>query len=136
VPARASSRRAAAATAKAIDPFELAIGGCGWFPPHGKPKVLWIGIDDLEARLHKLQDALQERCADAGFDRDERSFHPHLTIARLRSPAGSRDLAETHKAHGFTSQRLAVSEVVVFRSELLHEGSKHTAISRHKLGGE
>jgi 2'-5' RNA ligase len=127
--------QAAAAAAAAIEPFELTIGGCGWFPPHGKPKVLWIGIDDPDSRLRELQDALQARCAEAGFQRDERAFHPHLTIARLRSPAGSRHLAETHKAHGFPSQRLTVSELVVFRSELLRDGSKHTAISRHDLGG-
>jgi len=127
--------QAAAAAAAAIEPFELTIGGCGWFPPHGKPKVLWIGIDDPAGRLRKLQDALQARCAEAGFERDERAFHPHLTIARLRSPAGSRHLAETHKAHGFPSQQLTVSDMVVFRSELLRDGSKHTAISRHKLGG-
>ena len=126
---------AAAATAKAIAPLELTIGGCGWFPPHGKPKVLWIGIDDPDGQLRNLQDALQEKCAEAGFDCDERLFHPHLTIARLRSAEGSRQLAETNKSLGFPSQRLAVSEVVVFRSELLRDGSKHTAISRHKLGG-
>ena len=127
--------QAAAAAAAATEPFELTVGGCGWFPPHGKPKVMWIGIEDPDARLRQLHDALQERCAEAGFDRDGRPFHPHLTIARLRSPAGSRHLAETHKAHGFPAQRLRVSELVVFRSELLREGSKHTAISRHKLGG-
>src|SRR3954466_13038553 len=26
--------------------FEIRIGGCGAFPPRGKPSVLWIGIED------------------------------------------------------------------------------------------
>ena len=33
--------------AKRLDPFEIEIGGCGSFPPRGKPKVLWIGIAEL-----------------------------------------------------------------------------------------
>ena len=27
-----------------INPFDLIISGCGTFPPHGRPKVLWIGV--------------------------------------------------------------------------------------------
>src|SRR6266446_5707303 len=35
---------AVAAAAHTIDPFDLIVSGCGTFPPHGRPKVLWIGV--------------------------------------------------------------------------------------------
>src|SRR5207245_10743696 len=41
-------------TALSIRPFELLVGGCGVFPPHGAPRVLWIGIDDPSAWLGKV----------------------------------------------------------------------------------
>jgi len=114
--------------------FELVVGRCGSFPPRGQPRVLWIGIDDPTAELTKLHRTLEDECAKAEFAREGRPFHPHLTIARLRKPQGSRQLAKLHEEMGFTDQQVSVSEVVLFRSELLSEGSRHTAISRHRFG--
>lgn len=125
------------ATERAADVFEnfaLIIGGCGAFPAHGQPRVLWIGIEDPSGKLSQLQQTLEDQCAAAGFEREQRPFHPHLTIARLRKPQGSRRLAQLHKEIGFNSKTVDVSELAVIRSELRSEGSKHTVISHHELG--
>jgi 2'-5' RNA ligase len=124
---------AAASAAAAINPFALSILGPGTFPPHGQPKVLWIGIEDEQRNLIQLQARLEDECVRLGFARESRSFHPHLTIARVRSPKGSRQLAQSHKDTDFPFQNVSVSEIVLFRSELRSEGSKHTALSRHPL---
>jgi len=137
---------AVAEAAHEIKPFDLVICDCGTFPTHGRPKVLWIGCADVSSAsslsptpndqhpLAALHAALEDRCAAAGFEREPRSFHPHLTIARLRESKGSRALAEHHKQLGFNGQTFTVSELVVFRSELSTKGSKHTALARHELG--
>jgi len=130
VPALSDATRVAAL---AVNPFELLISGSGVFPPQRRPNVLWIGIRDPSQNLHQLYGTLEDRCAAAGFEREARAYHPHLTIARLRSPGGARDLAQRHKEMDFSALNMAVSELVVFRSELRSEGSLHTAISRHDL---
>jgi len=131
----------------AIKPFELLLSDCGAFPPRGRPNVLWIGVGTRASSvsssgsplplspspLSVLHSAIEDNCADSGFPREQRPFHPHLTIARMRQPRGGRELSERHQSLGFAEQRFMVSEVVVFRSELLREGSKHTALSRHAL---
>src|SRR5436853_2243645 len=38
---------AAAEAAHEIKPFDLIVSGSGMFPPHGRPKVLWIGCADV-----------------------------------------------------------------------------------------
>ena len=125
---------AASFAATKIERFEIFVEDCGAFPLRGQPRVLWIGIDDLTGELTKLHRALEDECAKAGFAREKRPFHPHLTIARLRRPQGSRQLAKLHGEMGFTNQQVRVSELVLFRSELLSEGSRHTAISRYRFG--
>lgn len=114
-----------------IAPFEITVSGCGTFPPNGRPNILWIGTD--AANLFELHTAIEREGAAVGFPPEPRPFHPHLTIARLRNAQGARQLAELHKRLGFPPQSFTVSEVVVFRSELMPEGSRHSMLSRHRL---
>jgi RNA 2',3'-cyclic 3'-phosphodiesterase len=117
--------------AKSVSPFDLTFSDCGSFPQHGRPSVLWISAQG--SGLQILHDAIENELAEVGFTRESRPFHPHLTIARLRHSQGARQLTELHRSLGFAPIAFDVSEVVVFSSELLKQGSKHTAISRHKL---
>jgi 2'-5' RNA ligase len=114
-------------------PCELIVRGCGAFPPRGQPRVLWVGIEDLSGQLGKLQQTLEDECAQADFAREQRPFHPHLTIARLRKPHGSRQLAALHEEIGFEAETVGASALAVVRSELRSEGSRHTVISRHEF---
>ena len=124
---------AVAAAASRFQPFALSVAGCGKFPTRGKPNVLWIGLDDPSRTLSQLHHDLEDNCANVGFAREARAFHPHLTIARLRKPNGARELGEFHIAQAFAAGSFTVSEVVGFRSELLAKGARHTALFRHEL---
>lgn len=113
--------------------FELVIRGTGAFPPGGRPRVLWLGVVDESGELARLHQSLEDECAREGFPREEKSFHPHLTIARLRRPEGARRLADLHKSMAFETSAFSVHEMVLMRSELSPRGSSYTALSRHRL---
>ncbi len=130
----ALSRAAARATAS-VEAFDLALEGTGAFPPRGLARVLWLGIGDPTGRLARLQSRLEEECASEGFAREERRFHPHITIARLRAPAGARKLAALHQETGFKTIGFGASDLVVMRSELGPGGSRYSEISRHRMSG-
>jgi len=125
---------AASISASNVESCEIAVEDCGAFPVRGQPRVLWLGIDDLSGKRSDLNRALEDECANAGFAREPRAFHPHLTIARIRQPRGSRQLAARHEEIGFHREPIGVSEISVIRSELRSEGSQHTVIARHELG--
>ncbi len=125
---------AASRAAVGVEPFRLTKAEPGAFPPHGQPRVLWLGIEDASGRLAALQRSLEDACAAAGFPREPRPFKPHLTIARLRSPQGARELAAAHRAAHLEPQTFNVSELVVMRSELGPGGSRYTPLARNPLG--
>jgi 2'-5' RNA ligase len=54
---------------------ELQLLGGGAFPDRRDPRVLWAGISGDVPRLAELARAMAV---------DERPFHPHLTLARVR----------------------------------------------------
>jgi 2'-5' RNA ligase len=116
-------------------PFTIRIEGTGAFPSRGPAKVLWIGINDTTGQLIELQRKFDAECEQEGFAKEGRAFHPHLTVARLRSQRGARSLAEKHKALAFPVSEVTVSSLIVFRSELSSKGSRYTVISEHKLIG-
>jgi 2'-5' RNA ligase len=120
----ATGRAAATAT-----PFEILIEKPGAFPK----RVLWIGISDPSGELFHLQQQLDRECAAKGFPKEERAFHPHLTVARLRKPQGTQALITTHKEMPFESAVVQVNDLVVIRSQLSNKGSIYTIVSRHNL---
>jgi len=158
--------QACAQAARKVDRFELLMAGSGTFPPHGKPKVLWLGVGyagfgyagvppastqsrtppsamragaetipaTTENPLLSLHAAIEDSCAAAGFAREARPYHPHLTIARLREAKESRELADYHRQQNLLDLAFTVSEIVLFKSELSSKGSKHTDLSHCSLG--
>jgi RNA 2',3'-cyclic 3'-phosphodiesterase len=117
-----------------VAPFKILLEQTGVFPKHGPPRVLWLGITDPQGRLRELHARLEDESAKAGFQKEARPFNPHLTLARLRKPTHARTLAAAHKELKFEPAEIAVSELLVIRSELSSEGSKYTVVSRHSLG--
>jgi 2'-5' RNA ligase len=95
--------------------------------------VLWLGVKDHTGALAKLQQHLEDECAQENFPREERAFHPHLTIARLRAPQGAHHLAAKHRDLGFSPIEFPIRELIVLRSELGSNGSRYTVVVRHEL---
>jgi RNA 2',3'-cyclic 3'-phosphodiesterase len=125
--------RAAERAAATVEPFELTITAPGAFPPHGPPRVLWLGVEDPSGQLSKLQRALEDEASRAGFPREPRPFKPHLTLARVRAPQGARELAAAHRETPFEPQSFNVSELFLMRSELGPGGSRYTRVSNYSL---
>ncbi len=124
---------AATRTTDQFSKFEIDVGKTGVFPRPSRAQVLWIGINDPSGKLTALQKALETACAAQGFPKEDRAYRPHLTIARLRKPEGTRQLADTHLNTNFPPITVPLHELIVFRSELSSKGSRYTAISRHQI---
>ena len=113
--------------------FPIGVGNTGVFPKPSRAQVLWIGVSDPSGKLSALQERLENECAAEGFPKEDRAYHPHLTIARIRRPEGARRLADAHLQMQFPTTNIELNELVVFRSELSPKGSKYTAISKHPI---
>jgi 2'-5' RNA ligase len=129
-------RGAAARAAQSVSTFVMRLEGAGAFPPRGLPRVLWISVADASGGLAHLQHRLEEECERAGFPREARPFHPHITLARLRRPEGARRLAALHQDKGFAPAEVSVNDLLLIRSEPGPGGSRYTELSRHPLSGE
>ena len=134
---RIPSISAAASRAVAdFSAFPISIGNTGVFPRPSRAQVLWIGVTDPSGKLSALQERLENDCAAEGFEKEDRAYRPHLTIARIRKPEGARRLADAHLQMHFNPTEVELKELILFRSELSPKGSKYTAISKHPIRKE
>jgi RNA 2',3'-cyclic 3'-phosphodiesterase len=70
-----------------VNAFTITIRGLGTFPTEGQPKVLWSGVEGNPA-LFALHHSAGAALSDAiGFQLEKRPYSPHVTLARLNTPA-------------------------------------------------
>lgn len=73
------SLRRVAAEARA---FEVRLERAGAFPSQGRPRVLWVGIDEGAVELASLAERVNAFLDQLGWPPEPRPFKPHLTVAR------------------------------------------------------
>jgi 2'-5' RNA ligase len=114
-------------------PFRLEVQGIGTFPPGGRPRVIWAGLEGDLAAAGRLKSALDAALEPLGFRPDDRAFKPHLTLGRVAFGRGGdwRPVLEPLAAEVFGS--FDVGACVLFESRLLPEGAQHTALRRFPL---
>jgi 2'-5' RNA ligase len=127
----------AAEAVAGLEPFDLEIRGVGAFPNAARPRTIWVGTGSGEAQLAKLAERLEKALTELGFAREDRAFHGHLTLGRVRRP--SRALAALtpmlQQRADLALGRTAVREFVVFSSQLERGGPIYEALRRVPLGG-
>jgi 2'-5' RNA ligase len=136
-PARLEATRSAlAAAVSGIATFALDAEGVGAFPSTRVPRILWVGFREPLELAGALQDNIESAFAAAGFPREGKPFHPHVTIGRVRGPVpgGWGDAA----AGAFAGHRFGtvpVGAVLLYESRLSPSGATYSIIGRHALSG-
>jgi 2'-5' RNA ligase len=111
------------------NPFMLRLGVPGSFPSRGKPRVLWIGTNGAADDLIRLQSDVEKACESLGYDREEKPFHPHITIGRVRDHRDAYVLAEAHRKALIEPVEFEISHVVIYESKLLSSGSVYSRVA-------
>jgi 2'-5' RNA ligase len=118
-----------------LEPFDVALDQCGVFPPHGPPRVLWIGLAEGLPSLEQMHHECNRRLLPLGYEPERRPFSAHLTLARIKdAPRGSgarvRDALSRVRVAGVRSR---VSEAVLFESHLSPNGATYNPLLRIPL---
>jgi len=116
-------------------PFDIVFSGLGVFPPHGAPRVLWIGVGGGVDQLRALHHELAARVSAQGVDLDARDFHPHLTLGRWSSSRTSDRVRVLAAARPGALAREYVTGVTLFESRLSSSGAAYTALAHANLTG-
>lgn len=109
----------------AVEPFTLGFGALGAFPKPSKATVLWLGTDRGTQHLAKMGAIAEVAAQSAGFEPEDRPFHPHLTLSRIRPPMNVSDLIERVPRFPLS---LEVDRLTLLRSNLGRGGATYETV--------
>lgn len=127
--------RAVEGVAAERSPEEVELAGLGWFPPRGRPRVIWAGVGGGRDWVMEVAQAVERALEPLGFPPEARRFHPHVTLGRVRSGDGLEALAAAVRAaEGRRFGAFEADRVLTFESELRSEGPLHTVVATAWVG--
>jgi len=114
-------------------PFMAQLHELGTFPPFGRPRVIWAGLEAPHS-LFELQKDLKSGIDQIGIPVEKRPFSPHLTLGRIR------DQARTNEVNGLidlirhappvNNIQGDFSLVTLFKSELTPTGAIYSPLHK------
>jgi 2'-5' RNA ligase len=114
--------------------LDLDLGGLGRFPSRGRPRVVWMGVENAPA-LERLRDDVEDTFARVGFSRDPKSFRAHITLGRARGTLEApyaRVLARACETEDYRA-RVRVEKVDLMQSHLGQSGARYEAVTSARL---
>lgn len=133
--------RAVSAAAGEGEPFDFEVRGVRPIPPAPRSggskgvRMFWAEVIEPTGRLGRLFEQLETALVPLGFARENRSFSPHITLARVRfagNPSALRAAADELADKHFG--RVRAEQLTVYTSQLQKGGPIYTPISNPPLG--
>ncbi len=121
-------------------PLVIRVSGLGAFPPRGRRRVLWAGVDadgDLTGLQAAVEAVVERVTGQQVVKKKGKPYHAHVTLARCQPPwppsAVDRLAADFGHAH---SQPFRVAEGVLIESQLQRRaGPRYRTVSSYPLRG-
>ena len=109
-----------------MKPLHLRAHGLGGFPSLRNPRVIWVGLTGDIDQLKSVQAAVETATGRS----EERKFHPHLTIGRVREGRHLNVTLDPWKDHDFGEWD--IRELLLMQSKLSPKGATHSVIARFR----
>ena len=119
-------------------PFSIEIQGVGVFPQIKHPRIFWAGVRGKTQVLQELVLDIEAALEPLGFSPEEKSFHPHLTLARIKRENATVGTALIKNGIFDNKQELGiltVDRLTLFQSDLDSSGATYTSLGTVLLSG-
>jgi len=114
--------------------FTVNLSRLGAFPNSDHPRTIWVGLNDIKQRLSQIVESLDKELGKIGFQSDQKPFHPHITIGRIRFSKSINVLSQsTSNNEIFENCTQIISKITLFQSTLHKEGPIYKSLYQIKF---
>lgn len=113
-------------------PFSVHIkkGGC-FYDSSGHPKVLFLSIENPQ--INEMAGLIETALLALGFEKESRSFSPHLTLARIKGKLSALKTERFLKLSEKFVSHFKVRSFILYQSILSHQGSVYETVQNFAL---
>ena len=123
--------RVVADAAGLTEPFDFQVRGIQAVPARGNLSMFWAGVADPEGRMAAMFEVFEAALEELGFPREQREFHPHVTLGRVKYARDGRALrAAAARQAEADFGCVAADEIVVYSSQLTPDGPVYAPMGR------
>lgn len=113
--------------------FEIILNGAGYFKSKNQPRVVFTHLKESEDLLQLVQE-IEESVVVCGFDGEQKTFRPHLTLGRIKSVQNrNRFISIIDEMPMIEYQKVDVEEIILFQSILKQTGPEYRPIKIFEL---
>ncbi len=119
--------------------FSIEVHGLGVFPQANHPRVFWVGVTGEMQTLQELVLAIDAALEPLGFPVEAKSYHPHLTLARIKrenalvgAALRKHEVLENEQHIG----TLSIDRLILFQSQIDSTGPTYTPLGDVWLAGK
>jgi RNA 2',3'-cyclic 3'-phosphodiesterase len=119
-------------------PLHLRAEDIGFFPDARRPHVVWVGVQEAQDQLRRLQAAVQAATAPFTTEKPEQHFTGHVTFGRfkgLRRPDADAIVTLAKQAAQRPFGQWVANEIEIIQSELSPKGAQYTTLAELALTG-
>ena len=115
-----------------INPFNISTTNILLLPTPNKARVLYLGLEKTEP-LIKCYNIIEEKIKSAGFEKENKNFNPHITLARIKNRKLSASESSIISTHSIPKIGIKINKITLMQSELLPLGARYTSVQRFSL---
>lgn len=93
------------------------------FPRLSASRIIFGTIGGGRSEMENLFNIIKDNVSKIGFNREEKKFIPHITIARMKFPVNFTDLIENSQFKIF--KNISCNKVILFESILSRKGPEY-----------
>lgn len=116
-----------------VSSFVARFGNLGVFPEFDYISVIWVGVPRGGSPMAQLHDAVERELGEMGFEAEEHTFTPHVTIARMEHGEGKEEVQQILQDSDPTIGEMAVSTIALTESTLTDDGPQYEPLERVEL---
>ncbi len=116
--------------------FSLEIQRLGVFPSIKRPRILWVGVTGQTHIMQQLVLEIEATLESLGFPPEEKPYHPHLTLARIKRDNAlvgaaliENKVLEAEQSIGL----MTVEKFLLFQSDIDAFGATYTPLGTVQL---
>ncbi len=118
--------------------FSVDVQDLGVFPHVKHPRIFWVGVIEKTHALQELVLEIEAALEPLGFPLEDKPYHPHLTLARIKRENAIVGSALSENGILHNDQQLGalpIDRFLLFQSDLDSFGATYTPLGSVQLSG-